>query len=236
MPMLQLANVDVFYGKVHALKGISISIEAGELVTLIGANGAGKSTVLKTISGMLHPQNGEINFLNKRITSKSSEQIVQMGIAHCPEGRRIFPDMTIKENLEMGAFTRKDNAAIRKDMQLVFDLFPILMERIKLPAGSLSGGEQQMLAIGRAMMSKPKLLMFDEPSLGLAPILVDRVADVISELHKRGTTILLVEQNADLALKLANRAYVMETGKVMLDGPSDSLLRNEHVRKAYLGA
>ena len=234
--MLQLSNVDVFYGKVQALKGISISIETGELVTLIGANGAGKSTTLKTISGMLHPQNGEITFLDERITSKSSEQIVQMGIAHCPEGRRIFPDMTIKENLEMGAFTRKDNAAIRKDMQLVFDLFPILMERIKLPAGSLSGGEQQMLAIGRAMMSKPKLLMFDEPSLGLAPILVDRVADVISELHKRGTTILLVEQNAGVALKLANRAYVMETGKVALEGPSDSLLRNEYVRKAYLGA
>jgi branched-chain amino acid transport system ATP-binding protein len=236
MPMLQLSNVDVFYGKVQALKGISISIETGELVTLIGANGAGKSTTLKTISGMLHPQNGEITFLDERITSKSSEQIVQMGIAHCPEGRRIFPDMTIKENLEMGAFTRKDNAAVRKDMQLVFDLFPILMERIKLSAGSLSGGEQQMLAIGRAMMSKPKLLMFDEPSLGLAPILVDRVTDVISELHKRGTTILLVEQNAGVALKLANRAYVMETGKVALEGPSDSLLRNEYVRKAYLGA
>lgn len=234
--MLQLSNVDVYYGKVHALKGVSISVEVGELVTLIGANGAGKSTTLKTISGILRPQKGEIYFLDERISSKTSEQIVQMGIAYCPEGRRVFSDMTVKENLEMGAFTRKDRPGIREDIQGVFDLFPILKERIKLPAGSLSGGEQQMLAIGRAMMSKPKLLMFDEPSLGLAPIMVERVADVINELHTRGTTILLVEQNAEVALKLANRAYVLETGKVSLEGPSVSLLRNEHIRKAYLGA
>lgn len=236
MPMLQLSNVDAYYGKVHALKGVSISVETGELVTLIGANGAGKSTILKTISGILRPQKGEIYFLDERIDSKTSEQIVRLGIALCPEGRRIFSDMTVKENLEMGAFTRKDSPGVREDIQGVYDLFPILKERIKLPAGSLSGGEQQMLAIGRAMMSKPKLLMFDEPSLGLAPIMVERVADVINELHARGTTILLVEQNAEVALKLANRAYVLETGRIALEGPSDSLLRNEYVRKAYLGA
>ena len=206
------------------------------MVTLIGGNGAGKSTTLKTISGMLHPQEGEILFNGKRINDSSVVQVVQLGIAHCPEGRRIFPDLTVKENLEMGAFTRKDRTGVGNDMKDVFQLFPILEERVKQMAGSLSGGEQQMLAIGRAMMSKPKLLMFDEPSLGLAPLLVGRVAEVINELHRLGTTILLVEQNAELALKMANRGYVLETGHVTLEGPCDGLLTNQYVRKAYLGA
>ena len=233
--MLDLIDVDVFYGRVHALKSVSIHIDEGELVTLVGANGAGKSTTLKTISGMLRPRKGKVTFCGEDIGVKSMEQIVRLGIAQCPEGRRIFPDLTVIENLRMGAFTRKDKSEIKKDFDEVFEIFTILSERKQQLAGSLSGGEQQMLAIGRAMMSRPRMIMFDEPSLGLAPLLVDKMADVISLLHQRGTTILLVEQNAEMALHLANRAYVLETGKVVLEGDSKSVLRNEHVRSAYLG-
>lgn len=233
--MLDLIDVDVFYGRVHALKSVSIHIDEGELVTLVGANGAGKSTTLKTISGMLRPRKGKVTFCGEDIGVKSMEQIVRLGIAQCPEGRRIFPDLTVIENLRMGAFTRKDKSDIKKDFDEVFEIFTILSERKQQLAGSLSGGEQQMLAIGRAMMSRPRMIMFDEPSLGLAPLLVDKMADVISLLHQRGTTILLVEQNAEMALHLANRAYVLETGKVVLEGDSKSVMRNEHVRSAYLG-
>jgi branched-chain amino acid transport system ATP-binding protein len=233
--MLKLTDVDVFYGKVHALKSVSLHIEEGELVTLIGANGAGKSTTLKAVSGMLKPQRGNITFQGERINGLSSEQIVSRRIAHCPEGRRVFPSMSVRENLEMGAYVRKDRAGIRQDMEMVFDLFPILSERTHQDAGSLSGGEQQMLAIGRALMLKPLLIMFDEPSLGLAPILVEKVVNVIAELNQRGTTILLVEQNADMALRLSKRAYVLETGYIGIEGASDELLLNEHVQKAYLG-
>ncbi len=233
--MLDLIDIDVYYGRVHALKSVSIHINEGELVTLVGANGAGKSTTLKTISGMLHPKNGRITFCGEDIGTKSMEQIVRLGIAQCPEGRKIFPDLTVAENLRMGAYTRKDKVEMKKDFDEVFEIFPILNERKQQSGGSLSGGEQQMLAIGRAMMSRPRLIMFDEPSLGLAPLLVDKMADVISLLHSRGTTILLVEQNAEMALHLADRAYVLETGKVVLEGDSKSVLRNEHVRSAYLG-
>jgi len=234
--MLQLADVDVFYGQVHALKSVSIQIEQGELVTLVGANGAGKSTTLKTISGILRPRNGRVSFLGEDIGTKSMEYIVKSGIAQCPEGRRVFPDLTVLENLRMGAYTRREKSEIKQDFDEVFSLFPILNERKHQSAGSLSGGEQQMLAIGRAMMSKPRLMMFDEPSLGLAPLLVDKMAEVISLLHARGTTILLVEQNAEMALSLADRVYVLETGKVVLQGPAQDILRNEHVRSAYLGS
>lgn len=233
--MLSLTNVDVYYGKVHALKDVSIQINEGELVTLVGANGAGKSTTLKTISGMLSPKNGSITFLGERIDGRTPESIVRMGIAHCPEGRRVFPDLTVSENLRMGAFTRRNKTEIAQDLAMVHDLFPILKERKQQPAGSLSGGEQQMLAIGRSLMLRPRLLMFDEPSLGLAPVLVDRMADVIHELHQRGTTILLVEQNAEMALSLADRVYVLETGVVVMQGASSEIIQNEQVRKAYLG-
>ncbi|MCZ7554353.1 MAG: ABC transporter ATP-binding protein [Anaerolineae bacterium UTCFX2] len=233
--MLQLTDVDVYYGQIHALKSVSLRIEQGELVTLVGANGAGKSTTLKTISGILHPRNGRVTFFGEDIGTKSMEYIVRLGIAQCPEGRRVFPDLTVLENLRMGAYTRREKTEIKQDFDEVFSLFPILNERKHQSAGSLSGGEQQMLAIGRAMMSRPRLMMFDEPSLGLAPLLVDRMAEVISLLHERGTTILLVEQNAEMALSLADRVYVLETGKVVLEGPSQDVLHNEHVRSAYLG-
>lgn len=235
MAMLQLTDVDVYYGRVHALKAVSLRIEEGELVTLVGANGAGKSTTLKTISGMQRPRNGTITFYGEDIGTKSMEQIVKLGIAQCPEGRRVFPDLTVVENLRMGAYTRKDKSELKKDYDEIFNLFPILNERKQQSAGSLSGGEQQMLAIGRALMLRPRLLMFDEPSLGLAPILVEKMAEVINLLHNRGTTILLVEQNAEMALRLADRAYVLETGRVVLEGSSQSVLNDEHVRSAYLG-
>ncbi len=234
-PLLQLKDVDVFYGRVHALKSISLFVNEGELVTLVGANGAGKSTTLKTISGMLRPQSGEILFSGQRIDRMPLEAIVKLGIAHCPEGRRIFPDLLVGENLRLGAYTRKDKSGIAQDLEEIFQIFPILKERKNQLAGSLSGGEQQMLAIGRAMMLRPRLLMFDEPSLGLAPLLVDMMADVIKQLHKRGTTILLVEQNAEMALSLADRAYVLETGQVVLEGPASEVVENTHVKRAYLG-
>ncbi|NPV74866.1 MAG: ABC transporter ATP-binding protein [Anaerolineae bacterium] len=233
--MLKLSDVDVFYGKVHALKSVSMHVEEGELVTLIGANGAGKSTTLKTISGMLRPQKGSIFFQGERIDGLTSEKIVNRRIAHCPEGRRVFPDMSVRENLEMGAYVRKNKTSIRSDLEMVFELFPILKERSQQDASCLSGGEQQMLAIGRALMLQPLLIMFDEPSLGLAPIMVEKVVEVIAELNRRGTTILLVEQNADMALRLSKRAYVLETGRIGIEGLSKDLLQNEHVQKAYLG-
>lgn len=233
--MLQIDDVDVFYGSVHALKGVSLHVEKGELVTLIGANGAGKSTLLKTLSGLNRPRNGIITFLGQRIDRMSPTEIVRLGIVHCPEGRRIFPDMKVGENLDMGAYVRRDRSNLRKDVEKVFSFFPILRDRYDQRAGNLSGGEQQMLAIGRALLAQPQLLMLDEPSLGLAPILVEQIAEIIRELHESGTTVLLNEQNAEMALHLADRGYVLETGRVVLEGDSRTLLREEHVRKAYLG-
>ncbi len=233
--MLELKGVDVYYGKLYILKGINITVKEGEIVTIIGANGAGKTTTLRTISGLVHPKKGSIYYNGKDITRESSDSIVKMGISHCPEGRQLFPYMTVRENLLLGAYLRNDTDAIREDMEWVFSIFPILAERQKQVAGTLSGGEQEMLAIGRALMSRPKLLMLDEPSLGLAPIVVDKIFDVIKELNGRGVTILLVEQNANMALEIAHRGYVMETGKISLQGSARELFEDEAVKRAYLG-
>ncbi|MCL5075208.1 MAG: ABC transporter ATP-binding protein [Chloroflexi bacterium] len=233
--MLKVDSIDTYYGHVQALRGLSLEVQQGELVTLVGANGAGKTTTLKTISGLITPATGNIEFLRKRIDGLSPNAILRLGIAHCPEGRRVFPDMTVLENLEMGAYVRHDRQEIRQDLERVFTLFPRLAERRSQLAGTLSGGEQQMLAIGRALMSRPKLMMFDEPSLGLAPFLVETVAKIILDIHRQGTTVLLVEQNARLALSMADRGYVLETGTVALHGQAKDLLENEHVKKAYLG-
>jgi branched-chain amino acid transport system ATP-binding protein len=233
--MLEVKDLEVSYGKIKAVKKISFSVEQGQIVTLIGTNGAGKTTTLRTISGLLRPAGGEIWFEGKRIDSTAAHQIVSLGLAHSPEGRRIFPQLTVEENLTLGAFARKDAAGIRKDLQAAFELFPILGERRKQPSGTFSGGEQQMLAMGRAMMSKPKLMMLDEPSMGLSPIMMQRIMSTVSELRRQGTTILLVEQNAQAALKLANQGYVLEVGKIVLSGTGRELLVNDEVRKAYLG-
>ncbi len=233
--MLELRDVDVYYGKLYILKGISIRVKEGEIVTIIGANGAGKTTTLRTISGLVHPKSGSIHYDGRDITHESSDNIVKLGISHCPEGRQLFPYMTVKENLLLGAYLRSDVNDIRNDMEWVFSIFPILAERQKQIAGTLSGGEQEMLAIGRALMSRPKLLMLDEPSLGLAPIVVDKIFEVIKELNKSGVTILLVEQNANMALEVAHRGYVMEIGKISLQGSAVELFENEAVKKAYLG-
>ena len=233
--MLRMSNIDVYYDNVRALDDVTLHVNEGELVTLIGANGAGKTTVLKTLSGLKSPRHGVIAFLNQRIDGKSPAEIVRLGIVHCPEGRRIFSDMTVGENLDMGAYTRSDEEKIAADRERVCELFPILKGRLHQRAGNLSGGEQQMLAIARAVLARPRLLMFDEPSLGLAPILVEQIADIIRELHASGTTILLNEQNVEMALRLADRTYVLESGRVVLEGPSADLLQNEHVQKAYLG-
>ena len=233
--MLRMSNIDVYYDNVRALDDVTLHVNEGELVTLIGANGAGKTTVLKTLSGLKSPRNGVIAFLDQRIDGKSPAEIVRLGIVHCPEGRRIFSDMTVGENLDMGAYTRADKEKVAADRERVCELFAILKGRFHQRAGSLSGGEQQMLAIARAVLARPRLLMLDEPSLGLAPILVEQIADIIRELHASGTTILLNEQNAEMALRLADRTYVLETGRVVLEGPSADLLQNEHVQKAYLG-
>ena len=233
--MLEVKDLEVSYGKIKAVKKISFSVEQGQIVTLIGTNGAGKTTTLRTISGLLRPTGGEIWFEGKRIDSTAAHQIVSLGLAHSPEGRRIFPQLTVEENLTLGAFARKDAAGIRKDLQAAFELFPILGERRKQPSGTFSGGEQQMLAMGRAMMSKPKLMMLDEPSMGLSPIMMQRIMSTVSELKRQGTTILLVEQNAQAALKLANQGYVLEVGKIVLSGTGRELLVNDEVRKAYLG-
>ncbi len=234
--LLKLTNVHTFYGNIEALKGISLEIRRGEIVCLIGANGAGKSTTLMTISGTKQPREGVIEFGGQRIDRVSPDKIVRAGISQSPEGRRIFPNLSVMENLEMGAFTRRDGREEQKrDLEWVFALFPVLKERRKQLGGTLSGGEQQMLAVGRALMARPKLLLLDEPSLGLAPFLVETVFRTIRQISEEGTTIFLVEQNAHMALNLAHRGYVMETGKIVLSGPTGSLLGDDMVRKAYLG-
>jgi branched-chain amino acid transport system ATP-binding protein len=233
--LLSVQNIDVFYGPIQALFSVSLEVEEGEIVTLIGANGAGKSTLLRTISGLLKPRAGSIYFENEDLTKKSSIEIVKSGISHVPEGRRVFPEMTVLENLELGAYVRKDRSEIEKDLKTVFERFPRLYERRNQLAGTLSGGEQQMLAIGRALMSRPRLLLLDEPSMGLAPILVSEIFEIIKEINARGTTILLIEQNANMALSIANRAYVIETGKIVLNGTSQEVASNPDVKKAYLG-
>ena len=232
--MLSVKDLNVYYGPIHAVKGVSFDVKQGEIVTLIGANGAGKSTILKTVSGLLKPKGGEVDFMDKKISGTAPHKIVELGIAHVPEGRRIFTKMTVEENLEMGAFTAP-SASVEESKEQVFQRFPRLKERRKQTAGTLSGGEQQLLAMGRALMSKPSLMMLDEPSMGLAPILVEQVFDIIRELHEAGTTILLVEQNAQMALSIADRAYVLETGKISLSGTGRELAESESVRKAYLG-
>ncbi|MFL5725362.1 MAG: ABC transporter ATP-binding protein [Chloroflexota bacterium] len=232
--MLALEDVHTYYGHIHALRGVTIHVDRGEIVTLIGANGAGKTTTLKTVSGLLHPRQGTVTFDGRDVSKTPAHQLVRDGIGQSPEGRRIFARMTVLENLQMGAFTR-DPKGIQPDIDRVFKLFPRLLERIGQVGGTLSGGEQQMLAIGRALMSRPRVLLLDEPSLGLAPILVQQVFQTIREIKDQGTTILLVEQNALQALSIANRGYVLQTGEVRLTGPADELIRNEMVRKAYLG-
>ncbi len=229
--MLNVNDINVYYGAIHAIKGVSFEVKDGEIVTLIGANGAGKSTILNTVSGLLHSKTGSIQFMDKPIQGVPAHKLVAHGLAQVPEGRRIFLQMTVEENLEMGAFTqpKADN------LERVYDQFPRLKERRRQIAGTLSGGEQQMLAMGRALMSHPKLLMLDEPSMGLAPILVDQIFDIIRRLHQSGTTILLVEQNAQMALSVADRGYVLETGKIVATGTGQELLSNEAVKKAYLG-
>lgn len=233
--MLQIDHIDVFYGAIHALKGVSLEVQTGEIVTLIGANGAGKSTTLRTISGLLAPKAGTIAFLGADITGKKAHEIVKDGISQVPEGRRVFAEMTVLENLELGAFTRTDKAGVASDLEMVFARFPRLKERRAQLAGTLSGGEQQMLAMGRALMSRPKLLLLDEPSMGLAPLLIREIFDIIVDINKEGTTVLLVEQNANMALSIASRAYVLETGRITLSGAAKELAASEDVRKAYLG-
>jgi branched-chain amino acid transport system ATP-binding protein len=236
MALLELENVHTYYGKVHALKGISMSIEEGKIVTLIGANGAGKSTTLRTISGLIRPSQGRIVFAGRPIDQMAAHEIVLAGLTHAPEGRRVFSTLTVQENLNMGAYSLgNDHEAIEANRQRVFALFPRLAERKDQLGGTLSGGEQQMLAIGRALMARPKLLMLDEPSLGLAPMLVKAILATIKEINAQGVTILLVEQNARAALKLADYGHVLETGKIVLEGPAQDLFRDERVRKAYLG-
>jgi branched-chain amino acid transport system ATP-binding protein len=235
MATLELANVHTFYGNIHALQGISINVQDGEIVTLIGANGAGKSTTLRTISGILEPREGEVRLDGQRINALPAHQIVERGICQVPEGRRIFSRMTVRENLEMGAFSRKDKANIKGDLDRVFELFPRLQERIGQKGGTLSGGEQQMLAIGRALMARPKILLLDEPSMGLAPILVETIFNTIVEINQQGVTVLLVEQNAVMALQIAHRGYVLETGTIVLADNAERLRKNEDVQKTYLG-
>lgn len=233
--MLVIDNLVTHYGPVEALKGISLHVRSGEIVTLIGANGAGKSTTLRTISGLVRPTRGSIKYEGRELTTVAAERIVAMGIAHVPEGRRVFPLMTVTENLELGAFTRNHAAAVRDDLDHVFTLFPRLAERRTQAAGTMSGGEQQMLAIGRALMARPKLLLLDEPSMGLAPLIVENIFRIIQDINDEGTTVLLVEQNANLALSIANTGYVLETGHIVLSDAASDLLENESVRKAYLG-
>lgn len=233
--MLKVEGLNVFYGAIHALHDISFRVEQGEIVTLIGANGAGKTTTLHTISGLIHQKSGTITFRGKNLATIQPHKLVSMGLAQVPEGRRVFAQMSVLENLEMGAYTRKNAGEMKADLERVFSHFPRLRERIKQLAGTLSGGEQQMLAMGRALMSHPDLLMLDEPSMGLSPILVQEIFSIIQDVNKSGTTILLVEQNAHMALSIAHRAYVLETGRVVMEGAAKDLLENDDVRKAYLG-
>ncbi|MGH2407014.1 MAG: ABC transporter ATP-binding protein [Candidatus Limnocylindrales bacterium] len=234
--MLELTDVHVAYGNIRSLQGVSLRIEQGELVALIGSNGAGKTTTLRTISGLLRPTHGTIAFEGAEIQRSSTDRIVGLGISHCPEGRRIFGGLTVRENLVLGAVSRSDRQAIAADLQAVFELFPLLRERLGQAGGTLSGGEQQMLAIGRALMSRPRLLLLDEPSLGLAPQMVERIFDTIEALKRQGRTILLVEQNVHHALDIADRAYVMEAGRITLEGPAQTLRRDPQVERSYLGA
>ncbi len=233
--MLELKHVYTRYGQVECLKGISLSVYSNEIVALLGANGAGKTTVLKTISGLARPVAGEVLFQQKVISSLSPERIVRAGISHVPEGRKIFQKMDVLENLELGAFTRRDKIEIHRDLEKIFKIFPVLKKRLRQTAGTLSGGEQQMLAMGRALMSRPKLLVLDEPSLGLAPILVSMIFKMIQEIHRQGMTILLVEQNAHMALKIASRAYVLEIGQIVLEGDAQAIRQSRAVQEAYLG-
>ena len=235
MALLEVKNIKVYYGNINAIKDISFEVNEGEIVTLIGANGAGKSSILNTVAGLIKPKSGEIIFDGQGIIGIPAHKIVSKGMALCPEGRRIFQQLSVKENLEMGSYTRPANE-VSESIEKVYELFPRLKERYKQIAGTLSGGEQQMLAMGRALMSKPRLMMLDEPSMGLAPILVEQIFDIINKLHKSGTTILLVEQNAQMALSIADRGYVMETGRIVTGGTGKELLRDDAVKKAYLGA
>ena len=235
LPLLKVRDIHVYYGAIHAIKGISLEVNEGEIVTLIGANGAGKSTTLNTIAGLLKPRQGGIAFAGMPVEGTGASKMVYRGLSLCPEGRRIFQQMTVRENLEMGAFSRP-NEETEKSMEQVYEFFPRLKEREKQIAGTLSGGEQQMLAMGRALMSKPRLMMLDEPSMGLAPILVEQIFEIIRDMNAAGTTILLVEQNAQMALSVANRAYVMETGRITMEGDADDLMHDDNVRKAYLGS
>jgi branched-chain amino acid transport system ATP-binding protein len=233
--ILEVKDLNVFYGAIHALQGISFHVEEGEIVTLIGANGAGKSTTLNTICGLLRPRTGQIFFKAQDITKTPGDQIVKLGISQVPEGRKIFAPLTVKENLEMGAFTRNDKQGIQKSMERVFASFPRMKERLSQRGGTLSGGEQQMLAVSRGLMSDPKLLLLDEPSMGLAPILVEEIFEIIKEINEQGVSILLVEQNANMALQVANRGYVLETGRIVLEGTAQELRENPQVKAAYLG-
>jgi len=233
--MLEIKDLNVHFGVIHALKGISLTVNEGEIVTLIGANGAGKTTTLRTISGLKKPTSGTILLEGKDITHTSAQERVMMGISQAPEGRRVFSEMTVLENLELGAYLRRDKKEIAKDLETVYHHFPILADRKKQIAGTLSGGEQQMLAIGRAMMSRPRILLLDEPSMGLAPLFVQEIFNIIRDINKAGTTILLVEQNASMALQIANRAYVMETGSIVLSGTGSELMESDDIKKAYLG-
>ena len=235
LPLLKVNDIHVYYGAIHAIKGISLEVNEGEIVTLIGANGAGKSTTLNTIAGLLKPRQGSIAFAGMPVDGTAASKMVYKGLSLCPEGRRVFQQLTVKENLEMGAFSRP-NEEIEGSLERVYGFFPRLKEREKQVAGTLSGGEQQMLAMGRALMSKPRLMMLDEPSMGLAPILVEQIFEIIRSMHEAGTTILLVEQNAQMALSVANRAYVMETGRITMEGNANDLMNDDNVRKAYLGS
>lgn len=233
--MLELKDVHTYYGNIHALKGISLNVQKGEIVTLIGSNGAGKTTTLRTIQGLIHARHGSITLEGEELTKIPAHQVTMRGVSQSPEGRLIFPRMTVLENLEMGAFTRKDADGIKRDLDRVFTVFPRLKERVKQTGGTLSGGEQQMLAIGRALMANPRVLLLDEPSMGLAPILVEQIFNIIGELNKQGTTILLVEQNARMALSIAHRGYVLQTGAIRLQGSAKNLQEDDEVRKTYLG-
>jgi branched-chain amino acid transport system ATP-binding protein len=235
MALLELDNIDTYYGRVHALHGISLHIDEGEIVTLIGSNGAGKTTTLRTISGLTPASKGQVRMRGKDITRLPPDEVVRLGIGHVPEGRRIFGRLTVRDNLFLGAYTRNDRDGIRRDQEHVFKLFPRVKERLDQIGGTLSGGEQQMLAIARGLMSRPRVLLLDEPSLGLAPILVDQIFDIIRDINQEGTTILLIEQNAAKALAVANRGYVLETGRIVMEGPTSTLLKSPDVQKAYLG-